>query len=333
MTETIPLQPVDRVEITTLCENLVDLMAPGGGAVERLRAAGGGAVVSKLLADERKDQLVGAHGLGVLVRLTRGDITRTLLFDTGGDPDGLIHNLDCLELRPNEFSCIVLSHGHFDHTLGLIGLERRLGHLGVPLTLHPDAFLTRVVTNNEGKPPIPLTPLSRQGLRDAGVELVETDKPSFVLEDMALVSGQVARTNDFEIGWPAHYAYRKGKLEPDPLVCDDQGLIVNVRGKGLVVLSGCGHAGIVNTVNHARAVTGVQDVHAVIGGFHLGPAFFHDRIDPVVDALEAMSPAIIAPAHCTGYRAAYEVYRRMPDAFVQNTVGTRITLAADEEDA
>jgi 7,8-dihydropterin-6-yl-methyl-4-(beta-D-ribofuranosyl)aminobenzene 5'-phosphate synthase len=163
------------------------------------------------------------------------------------------------------------------------------------------------------------------------VELIETDKPSFVLEDMALVSGQVARTNDFEVGWPAHQAYRDGKLEPDPLVCDDQGLIVNVRGKGLVVLSGCGHAGIINTVNHARAVTGVQDVHAVIGGFHLGPTFFHDRIRPVVDALEAMSPAIVAPAHCTGYRAAYEVYRRMPQAFVQNTVGTRITLSAEEE--
>jgi 7,8-dihydropterin-6-yl-methyl-4-(beta-D-ribofuranosyl)aminobenzene 5'-phosphate synthase len=329
MSEVIPLTPVDKVEITTLCENLVDSMAPGGGVVERLRAKGGGAVVSKLLADERKDQLVGAHGLGVLVRLTRGDITRTLLFDTGGSPEGLLHNLDCLELRPNEFSCIVLSHGHFDHTLGLIGLESRLGRLGVPLTLHPDAFLTRSVLDQDGKPGPPLTPLSRQGLRDAGVELIETDKPSFVLEDMALVSGQVARTNDFEVGWPAHHAYRDGKLEPDPLICDDQGLIVNVRGKGLVVLSGCGHAGIINTVNHARAVTGVQDVHAVIGGFHLGPTFFHDRIGPVVDALEAMSPTIVAPAHCTGYRAAYEVYRRLPDAFVQNTVGTRITLAAE----
>ncbi|MFN0074585.1 MAG: MBL fold metallo-hydrolase, partial [Chloroflexota bacterium] len=269
------------------------------------------------------------HGLGVLVRVTRGDITRTLLFDTGGSPEGLLHNLDCLELRPNEFSCIVLSHGHWDHTLGLIGLEQRMGRLGVPLTLHPDAFLTRAVMGQDGKPGNPLTPLSRQGLRDAGVELIETEKPSFVLEDMALVSGQVARTNNFETGWPAHHAYRNGELEPDPLVCDDQGLILNVRGKGLVVLSGCGHAGIINTIDHARAVTGVQNVHAVIGGFHLGPTFFHHRIAPVVDALETMAPAVIAPAHCTGYRAAYEVYQRMPEAYVHNTVGTRITLAAD----
>ena len=95
-----------------------------------------------------------------------------------------------------------------------------------------------------------------------------------------------------------------------------------VRGKGLVVLSGCGHAGIVNTVHHAQALTGIQQVHAVIGGFHLGPTFFHTRIQPVVEALIALEPAIIAPAHCTGYQAAYAVYQVRPDAFVQNTVGT-----------
>jgi 7,8-dihydropterin-6-yl-methyl-4-(beta-D-ribofuranosyl)aminobenzene 5'-phosphate synthase len=113
------------------------------------------------------------------------------------------------------------------------------------------------------------------------------------------------------------------------LICDDQGLVINVRGKGLVVLSGCGHAGIVNTVHHAQAITGILQVHAVIGGFHLGPMFFHDRIRRVVDALVALEPAIIAPAHCTGYRAAYAVYQQRPDAFVQNTVGTRIVLSAE----
>jgi 7,8-dihydropterin-6-yl-methyl-4-(beta-D-ribofuranosyl)aminobenzene 5'-phosphate synthase len=113
------------------------------------------------------------------------------------------------------------------------------------------------------------------------------------------------------------------------LICDDQGLVIHLRGKGLVVLSGCGHAGIVNTVHHAQALTGIRQVHAVIGGFHLGPTFFHTRIQPVVEALVALKPSIIAPAHCTGYQAAYAVYQVRPDAFVQNTVGTRITLSAD----
>jgi 7,8-dihydropterin-6-yl-methyl-4-(beta-D-ribofuranosyl)aminobenzene 5'-phosphate synthase len=97
---------------------------------------------------------------------------------------------------------------------------------------------------------------------------------------------------------------------------------------GLVVISGCGHAGIVNMVTYAQVLTGVDAVHAVVGGFHLAPAFFHDRIGPVVDTLLAFGPAVVAPAHCTGYPAAFAVYQRKPEAFVQNTVGTRITLSA-----
>jgi 7,8-dihydropterin-6-yl-methyl-4-(beta-D-ribofuranosyl)aminobenzene 5'-phosphate synthase len=328
MPEPIALEPVDRVEITTLYENLVDQTMPGGGAVERLVPRAGETIVSTLLAEERRNPFVGGHGLSMLVRVTRHGLTRSLLFDAGGSPEGLIHNLDCLALNPRDWNCIVLSHGHWDHTLGLIGLHRRLGPLHFPLTLHPDAYLKRAVVEPNGEIRR-LQPLSRQGLRDAGLELLETERPSLVLEGMVLVTGQVARTNDFETGWPAHHAERDGVWQPDPLICDDQGLVVNLRGKGLVVLSGCGHAGIVNTVHHAQALTGIQQVHAVIGGFHLGPTFFHDRIQRVVDALVALEPALIAPAHCTGYRAAYAVYRRRPDAFVQNTVGTRITLSAE----
>jgi len=328
MGERITLEPVDRVEITTLYENLVDMTMPGGGPVKRL-APKVGKVVSTLLAEEKGIPFVGGHGLSMLVQLLRNGITRSLLFDTGGSPDGLVHNLDCLELDPRDWNCIVLSHGHWDHTSGLIGLHRRLGRLSFPLTLHPDAYLKRAVVASTGDI-IRLAPPSRQGLRDAGLELIESEHPSIVVEGMALVTGQVARTNEVETGWPAHRAERNGVLQPDPLICDDQGLVMNLRGKGLVVLSGCGHAGIVNTVHYAQAITGIQQVHAVIGGFHLGPTFFHDRIDWVVQALVALEPAILAPAHCTGYRAAFAVYQKRPDAFVQNTVGTRITLIGPE---
>ena len=326
--ERIVLEPVERVEITTLYENLIDQTIAGGGAVERLTPKAGEKIVSTLLAEERRNPFVGGHGLSMLVRVTRQGITRSILFDAGGSPEGLAHNLDCLELNPRDWNCIVLSHGHWDHTLGLIGLHRRLGRLSFPLTLHPDAYLKRAVVAPNGEIRR-LEPLSRQGLRDAGVELLESERPSLVVEGMALVTGQVARTNDFETGWPTHHAERNGVWEPDPLICDDQGLVINLRGKGLVVLSGCGHAGIVNTVHHAQAITGIQQVQAVIGGFHLGPTFFHARIQPVVEALVALDPSLIAPAHCTGYRAAYAVYQVRPDAFVQNTVGTRITLSAD----
>jgi 7,8-dihydropterin-6-yl-methyl-4-(beta-D-ribofuranosyl)aminobenzene 5'-phosphate synthase len=325
---TVPLLEVDAVEITTLYENVVDFGVTGGGPVERLRSQGT-PFTARLLADEQKTPFVGGHGLALLVKVTRNGLTRSILFDAGGSPEGLVHNLDCLEIKPNEWSCIVLSHGHWDHILGLIGLEQRLGRLGLPLVLHPDAFLKRATMNASGKLEPPSSYLSRQGLRDAGLAATETEQPSLVLEGMILVTGQVERTNDFETGWPAHHAERDGAWTPDPLICDDQAIVVNVKGKGLVVVSGCGHAGIVNMTSYARVLTGVDTVLAVMGGFHLGPAAFHARIDPVINTLIGFEPSVIAPAHCTGYRAAYAVYERRPEAFVQNTVGTRITLTAE----
>ncbi len=187
MTQKLDLQPVDQIEITTLYENLVDSTAPGAGPVERLRGESGGAIVSDLLAEERRIPFVGGHGLSMQVRITRGGLSRTLLFDAGGSPEGLVNNLDCLEINPRDWNCIVLSHGHWDHTLGLIGLQHRLGRLDFPLTLHPDAYLKRVTVQPNGETRR-LTPLSRQGLRDAGVKLIESENPSFVVEGMALVT-------------------------------------------------------------------------------------------------------------------------------------------------
>jgi 7,8-dihydropterin-6-yl-methyl-4-(beta-D-ribofuranosyl)aminobenzene 5'-phosphate synthase len=323
----VPLLPVDAIEITTLYENLVDLGLPGQGSVERLRTKGT-PIASHLLAEEQKSPFEGGHGLSLLVKVTREGVSRSVLFDAGGSPRGLVHNLDCLEIRPNEWSCIVLSHGHWDHVLGLIGLEERLGRLSMPLVLHPDAYLRRAVLSPTGQLDM-MSHLTRQGLRGAGLDVTETAQPSLVLEGSVLITGQVDRTNDFETGWPAHQAERDGVLTPDPLICDDQALVVNLRGKGLVVISGCGHAGIVNMVTYAQHLTGVRTVHGIVGGFHLAPAYFHDRIGPVVDALLALDPALIVPAHCTGYPAAFAVYQRKPEAFVQNTVGTRITLKAE----
>ena len=323
MAEIITLDPVDSVEVITLYENLVSQTVSSGGPVQRMRTSGS-PITTSLLDGERRTQFVGGHGLSMLVNVTRNNISRSILFDAGGSPGGLVHNMDCLELNPRDWNCIVLSHGHWDHTLGLVGLHQRLGRLNFPLTLHPDAYLKRATVREDRTRRLP--PPSRQGLRDAGVELIETEHPSHVVEGMALVTGQVERTNDFEIGWPEHHAERNGVLEPDPLVCDDQGLVVNVRDRGLVVLSGCGHAGIVNTVHYAQTITGVQRVSAVIGGFHLGPTFFHDRIQKVVDSLVQLKPDIISPAHCSGHLVEYAVPLAQPESLGQTTVGTKFTM-------
>jgi 7,8-dihydropterin-6-yl-methyl-4-(beta-D-ribofuranosyl)aminobenzene 5'-phosphate synthase len=103
---------------------------------------------------------------------------------------------------------------------------------------------------------------------------------------------------------------------------------VHLAGRGLVVVTGCGHAGVVNILRYARALTGVERVHAVLGGFHLTGRLFEPVIGPTVDALGQLAPDFVVPAHCTGWRGMHELANRLPTAFVPNSVGTRLELTA-----
>ena len=125
---------------------------------------------------------------------------------------------------------------------------------------------------------------------------------------------------------PAHQAERDGDWVADPLIMDDQAVVMHVSGKGLVVITGCGHAGIVNIVRHAQALTGVDEIYAVIGGFHLQGADLESVVTPTIDALREFAPSVIVPAHCTGRVASIRLESAFPDAFIQNSVGTRFDL-------
>jgi 7,8-dihydropterin-6-yl-methyl-4-(beta-D-ribofuranosyl)aminobenzene 5'-phosphate synthase len=168
---------------------------------------------------------------------------------------------------------------------------------------------------------------SRSALTGAGFEIIESRQPSFLLDRSLLVTGEVDRTTDFEQGFPIHEAKRDGAWTPDPLILDEQAAVVHVRGKGLVILTGCGHAGIVNMVRYARRLTGVDQVHAVIGGFHLTGGLFEPIIGPTVDALAELSPALVMPGHCSGFRAQQELAARLPEAYAHPSVGTKLTFA------
>lgn len=318
MTQSIvPLPEVDEVVITTIVDNSIDLGMAGTDLAQRLpmstRLIQGGLPVAE-------------HGLSLLIEVKRGNRAGTILFDTGVSPTGLLHNLDVLQIRAKDVQAIVLSHGHWDHAMGLAGLVDRLGPRRLPLVVHPDAYLERkLVLPNGTEVEIP-TPLLADFRRE-NVEVIEEVGPSMLLNDMALVTGEVARTTDFEIGFPLQWARRHGTWEHDPVVHDDQGLIVNLRDKGLVVITGCGHSGIVNTIRHARAITGTSRVHAVIGGFHLAGRTFEPLIPATVAALETIAPGVLVPTHCTGWRAIYAIARAMPEAFIANSVGTVIRLS------
>ncbi|MDP8931906.1 MAG: MBL fold metallo-hydrolase, partial [Actinomycetota bacterium] len=245
----------------------------------------------------------------------------------GVSPDGMVENMRRLELSPGDVEVVVCSHGHFDHTTGLDGFVRAVGRASLPVLIHPQ-FWSRRRLAFPGRDPFELPTTSRPALIDAGFDIIERQQPSFLFERSVLVTGEVDRTTEFETGFPIHQAWRDGSWQPDPLILDDQALVLHLRDRGLVVLTGCGHAGVVNILRYVRRLTGVENVHAVIGGFHLTGAVFEPIIPPTVAALADLRPDVIVPAHCTGWRAIHAIAARFPDAFVPNSVGTRIELEA-----
>lgn len=325
---TIPLQSVDSVTITTLVDNFSDMLLQDQGPAKRPRLGDQAAPrvpTAFLEGGAAFDALRAEHGFSALITITREGRERRVLYDAGMTPDGLIENMRRLDLSPKDLEAIVLSHGHFDHTTGLDGLVHALGRPNLPVTIHPEFWNRRRIAI-PGREPFELPSASKAALQGAGFEIVEEKRPSFLLDGCLLITGEVDRTTEFERGFPIHQALRDGEWQPDPLILDDQAAVLNVRDKGLVLLTGCGHAGIVNIVRYARKLTGVDRVYAVIGGFHLNGPLFEPIIPATCEALAELAPEVIVPSHCTGWRAIHALAATFPDAFIQNSVGTRFKL-------
>ncbi|HET6690895.1 MAG TPA: MBL fold metallo-hydrolase [Miltoncostaeaceae bacterium] len=327
--EALALRPVDAVAVTTLVDNVTDSLLPDQGPASRPSTAAAPRIpVALFVGGETDDALRAEHGFSALVTVTDGGRDTRILFDAGRTPDGLVGNMRRLRIDPRDIDAIVLSHGHWDHVTGMEGLARRLGRANLPVLIHPEFWSRRRIAFPGGREPFELPTASAAALRGAGFEIVEDRRPSFLLDGRLLVTGEVDRTTAFERGFPGHEAHRPGGWEPDPLILDDQALIALVRDRGLVVLTGCGHAGIVNILRHARALTGGERIHAVVGGFHLTGRAFEPIIAPTCEALAGFAPDHLVPAHCTGWKAQHAIAARFPDAFIPNCVGTRLTFAA-----
>lgn len=235
--------------------------------------------------------------------------------------DNSIDALEILEVKPSDLQAVVLSHGHADHALGLLGMLQRRGRRALPLVLHPEAFKTRKVVFPDGHE-LRLPPPSRADLEAEGIELVEERNPSYLLQESVLITGQVPRRTEFEKGFSIHFAEVDRRWEPDPWIHDDQAIVMKVKGKGLIVLTGCGHSGLINILTQAQALAGGERIHAVVGGFHLTGGLFDALIPRTVEELRRFGPAVVVPGHCTGWKATHAIAAAMPGAFIQNSVGT-----------
>ena len=321
--EPLKLEPVDRVRVTVLIDNYGDVFAPSQGPATRKHllsptpnpVMAGGATLVPLVAE---------HGFSALVEVETGSTRRRLLFDTGVSPGGLAHNLSLLDINPLEIDAIVLSHGHFDHTGGFAGLAERYGSHNLPILVHPHAFRHRRLRTGNGVIDLP-TP-SRRYFEQSGFQVSEAENPSFLLDGSVLVTGEIERKTSFETGFAGQEAETGNGWIPDQLVLDDQALVISVRNLGLVVITGCGHAGIINTCQYARYLTGQSKIAAAAGGFHLSSVRDPFALAQVVEAFEDLDPGYLMPGHCTGLQATFAMMERFGSRVIPSLVGTTLTL-------
>lgn len=316
------LLAVDRLEITLILDNVIDGFLTDTAEVKRAQ-----------LPDHQpwgeRPALIAEHGFAALIKAQTGSRSTTLLFDAGLTTFGLMHNIDTLGIDPASIDAIVLSHGHVDHTQGLMGLFRRMAGRRVPVLLHPHALLNRklVFPGQEIMTPPP----NRQQLESVGADIIEMDGPALLGGGLVMTTGEIERHTSFEKGLPVHYSQIDGEWQHDPVIHDDQALIIHVRGKGLVVITGCGHAGAINTLNCAIARTGVETIYGFLGGLHLTGKLFEPIIPQTVDALRQYLPRLLMPCHCTGWKATQALSLEFPDNFVPTSVGTTLVITASPE--
>jgi 7,8-dihydropterin-6-yl-methyl-4-(beta-D-ribofuranosyl)aminobenzene 5'-phosphate synthase len=261
----------------------------------------------------------GEHGFSMLIRVFSEDKAHCVLFDTGISPNGVVENAERMGINLSEVECVVLSHGHYDHFGGLLSAVKAVNKADLPIIVHKNMFATRGSAGAKGT--VRQYPEFPQAAQLSPTHLVSTKKPSLTADGMVCITGEIPRKTSFETGYTRHRAFVSGAWQPDPRIMDERAVAINIRGKGLVVLSGCAHAGIINTVTYAQQIMGTDKVYAVMGGFHLAGKEFENRIQPTIEELKRINPELIVPSHCTGWKAMCAIAKTLPEAFVWNSVG------------
>jgi 7,8-dihydropterin-6-yl-methyl-4-(beta-D-ribofuranosyl)aminobenzene 5'-phosphate synthase len=332
------LQEVDSINITILVDNITDRLLPSLSLVKR----------PALISNKRFNKPpIAEHGFSTLVEISYKykdkKILKKFLFDTGVSKNGIIYNSNIFGINFEDIETIILSHGHFDHISGLISVLKKINK-PIEIITHPDAFLRRWVVFPDGRK-ARMDTLDEGEIKEFGGIIIKNSDINYLPRlktkinpkdyidnnisnnnnnNRILITGEIPRITKFEKGFPLQFKEGKDEndLIADPFVKDDQALVILLKNKGLVILTGCGHAGIINTLNYATKVTGIKKVYAIIGGFHLTGEGYEESIPLTISELLKINPEYIIPCHCTGWKASNEIIKSMPKKYIQTSVGS-----------
>jgi 7,8-dihydropterin-6-yl-methyl-4-(beta-D-ribofuranosyl)aminobenzene 5'-phosphate synthase len=279
--------------------------------------------------EEDRPYLVAGCGLSLHLRTKLNNETYTILYDAAENPRNMENNIAALGLKLEKVDAIVMSHGHYDHFGGLLWTIRNIGRKDLPVYVHPWMFYKKgfEMKKPEGSKLIELDPMpSADEIAQAGGNVISSTEPILLENGMLLRTGEVPRVTVHEKGMEGHKVFMDGKWQDDAAVRDDVSLVANVKGKGLVVISGCSHAGIINIIREAQRLTGIDLVHAVIGGFHLARGVTKDTMRKTVEVIKKIHPKLLVPCHCTGWRARHMMSGEMPSEYVEGSVGHKYII-------
>jgi len=312
----VKIPEAEKIVITVIADNYTDALRPDYKIARR-----------PAVATSPLDIIMHAeHGLAYHIETVVNAQSHSFLFDFGADFQGIKRNLELLKIDFKRIEALALSHDHFDHQAALVELlnsKRADIPGGIPFYVGERFFAGSYMRRPDGNV-VNLLALKREDIEGLGLlRIVEVKLPTPIVPGAYLI-GKIDQITDYEKISLVFMARRGDQFVQDDFI-GEQAIVLNAKGKGLVLLSGCAHRGIVNTIRQAQKMTGIEKVHAVVGGFHLSGAK-PELVQRIVADIKALRPDYIVPTHCTGFEAITAFAREMPDQFILNTAGTRYII-------